>query len=189
MSILLLHPAKPLIHGAQELEPSARAGDVLSEEASPVTPTLVLNTSETSLTEYPAPVSADPTVPDPTSIAHTPASPVDSIASSSGDKEPPSPVPIHAALLPAFRKMERAHSASGLFTPMTEGTSGSATPEQVDSNMPPPKAKETGEREEELELELIDPDTITMVPEVEITPAVEESTGEEPALFMYDSTC
>ena len=170
----------------QELEGSAHPEEHPAEDASPVTPTLVLNTSDTSLTEYPAPVSADPTVPDPTSIAHTPASPVDSIASSSGDKEPPSPVPIHAALFPAFRKLERAHSASGLFTPMTEGTSGSVTPEQVDSNLPPPKAKEIVEREPEPEPELIDLETITMVPEVEITPAAEESTGKEPSVFVCD---
>ena len=144
----------------------------------PITPTLALNTSDVSLTEteYPAPVSADPTVPDPTSIVQTPASPVDSIASSSGDKEPPSPFPIHAALLPAFRKLERAHSASGLFTPMTEGTSGSATPEQVDNHLPPPKVKEAVEPE--TELDLAHPEPFATAPVIEVTPAVEESTGE-----------
>nr|VWP01521.1 Alcohol oxidase [Ganoderma boninense] len=72
-----------------ELEPSMGGDELPAEDGSPVPPTLALDTSDVSLTEYPAPVSADPTVPDPTSIVHTPASPVDSIASSSGDKEPP----------------------------------------------------------------------------------------------------
>ncbi len=77
--------------------------------------------------------------------------------------------------------MERAHSASGLFTPMTEGTSGSATPEQMDSNLPPPKVKETVEHD--VELELLEPEAVETVPEIEVTPAVEESTGERPPLI------
>ncbi|RPD53445.1 hypothetical protein L226DRAFT_617399 [Lentinus tigrinus ALCF2SS1-7] len=86
-----------------------------------------------STEDYPAPVSADPTVPDPASIAPTPASPaspaspVDSIASSSGEKEAgAASIPTHAALFPLLRKNAVAHSPSGLFTPLT---TGSITPE------------------------------------------------------------
>ncbi|KAI1784350.1 hypothetical protein LXA43DRAFT_225677 [Ganoderma leucocontextum] len=159
----------------EELESPTRIDEPPAEDAPTAMPPLAVNTSDTFLTEYPAPVSADPTVPDPASIAHTPASPVDSIASSSGDKEAPTSLPIHAGLLPAFRKMERAHSASGLFTPMTEGTSGSATPEQVDSNLPPPKVKDTVDHQ--AALELIEGEAVAPAPEIEVPPAVEELTA------------
>lgn len=98
------------------------------------TQTAVEHTESSSPLEFPAPVSADPTVPDPASLAPSPVAPaspgVDSIASSSNDFVTlPGSSLAPVGLLPAFRNIVAARSASGLFTPRTEYASGSATPE------------------------------------------------------------
>ncbi|KAH9942223.1 uncharacterized protein BXZ73DRAFT_97642 [Epithele typhae] len=78
---------------------------------------------------FPAPTFADPTVADPASPT------ADSEASSVNVQATPSVIesagPAHAALLPVFKKLGagETHSASGLFTPLTDGGSGSPAPE------------------------------------------------------------
>ena len=97
----------------------------------------------TPTTDFPAPISADPTVPDPASVVGSPISPVESPASPIIDSE----IPTASKSLRtssenmldtkgyamSLLKNGVAHSASGLFTPLTEGHSGSsaATPEMM----------------------------------------------------------
>ncbi|EJF57562.1 hypothetical protein DICSQDRAFT_157273 [Dichomitus squalens LYAD-421 SS1] len=155
--------------GRRTEEPEAAVD--AADDAAAAAPTLSLNTEGATVGgEYPAPVSADPTVPDPTSVSHTPASPVDSIASSSYDKELVDSKPVYAALLPVIRKGTSAHSASGLFTPMTDGPSGSVTPEHLESGLPHAEAQIAEEHAEAP----AEPDVVPSVVEGPETPADEE---------------
>ncbi|TBU23796.1 hypothetical protein BD311DRAFT_767691 [Dichomitus squalens] len=157
-----------ITEGRRTEEPEAAVD--ATDDAAAAAPTLSLNTEDATVGEYPAPVSADPTVPDPTSVSHTPASPVDSIASSSGDKELVDSMPVHAALLPVFRKAASAHSASGLFTPMTDGPSGSVTPEQLENRL----AHEEEQSAEEHAEAPAEPNVVPSVVEGTKTPVDEE---------------
>ncbi len=91
--------------------------------------------------------------------------------------------PAHAALLPVFRKIGAAHSPSGLFTPLTNGNSGSATPEL-----------QLGEAELKDETptvaveEFEEPTTVSEegLPAVEVTEAVDEANDSSGELLAVD---
>ncbi|KAI0767010.1 hypothetical protein C8Q74DRAFT_1369875 [Fomes fomentarius] len=144
-----------------------------------------------TIIEFPAPVSADPTVPDPASIAPTPTSPkarsrsrspIDSIASSSGEVNEPASGPAHA-LLPVFRKIGAAHSPSGLFTPLTNGNSGSVTPELQQG-----EAELKGETPTVAVEQFEEPKTVSeeVLPAVEVTEAVDEINDASGELLDVD---
>ena len=140
--------------------------------------TVHVHTDEPTLATFPAPVSADPTVPDPTSVADSPASPsADSEASSVNEPMHPKGV-AHAALLPIFKKMESAHSASGLFTPLTDGHSGSVTPEMVQPAVDEQREGEDDDADGEDVSEMVE-EVIVETPVLEETPGVEGVKGSE----------
>lgn len=100
---------------------------------------------------FPMPISADPSVPDPTSRPHTPLSRGTLILSvpgtpssvlgpvgtpGAGGRPTPNSVPVHASVLRALQVHQPkpwASSGSGLFTPAAGGSSESATPERMSS--------------------------------------------------------
>ncbi|KAI0645280.1 hypothetical protein C8Q79DRAFT_762004 [Trametes meyenii] len=91
--------------------------------------------------DFPPPVSANPNVPDPASLTHTPVSPASPDGQPASEQSSPAAetrdatsLPMNAALHPLFRKLGSiTHSPSGLFTPLTAGNSAPVTPEKAPS--------------------------------------------------------
>lgn len=83
----------------------------------PVAPAALERTRSSS--DFPPPISANPDVPDPASLSHTPrspASPEPARSSPSAEGHDANSLPANAALHPLFRKL-----AAGTRTPLTDG--------------------------------------------------------------------
>lgn len=93
----------------------------------------------------PMPISADPTVPDPASMHHTPAdspSPMDAEDEVTEVGPPHSSMAIASAIPASLPKSASGHrTISGLFTPMSEASSSPTSPATIAS---PAEVDETG---------------------------------------------
>ncbi|KAI0365580.1 hypothetical protein BV20DRAFT_972968 [Pilatotrama ljubarskyi] len=140
-----------------------------------------------SSTDFPPPVSANPNVPDPASLSHTPLSPASPEAASpspTAEAHDATTLPANAALHPLFRKLTSAsHSPSGLFTPLPNEMSASVTPEREASAV-----VSDGKRREQADVEEMSTaeQANAIAGEAEVAePAVED--GERPAEVIEPS--
>ncbi|KAI0629041.1 hypothetical protein C8Q77DRAFT_1144676 [Trametes polyzona] len=142
----LVYPSEDPAQTEAHTSPSPQPPVSETTQPRPPAPTVLERTL--SGNPFPPPISANPNVPDPASLTHTPRSPSpasptlpEAKAGSERERESTSPhdataLPTNAALHPLFRKLaaeDRTRSPSGLFTPLTEGPSVSVTPEGGES--------------------------------------------------------
>ncbi|KAI0359672.1 hypothetical protein OH77DRAFT_1048402 [Trametes cingulata] len=165
---------------AEEASSEPKVTSTTSEHLPPTTTGPAALERTHSSTDFPPPVSANPNVPDPASIPHTPLSPASPEATSpspSVEAHDAATLPANAASHPLFRKLASAsHSPSGLFTPLPNEMSASVTPEREDSGAPAGKPED----QEAVESTAVAEQTESGADQTEVAEAAMED-GERPA--------
>lgn len=145
-------------------QPASESTDSALEASAKTEAPVTLERTLSSSFNFPPPVSANPNVPDPASLSHTPLSPANPDTRSSSSPAPEghdaTALPTNVALHPVFRKLTSvsSHSPSGLFTPLTAENSASVTPERGEPGATEPAEESVVQQETNVNLP-VEPDS------------------------------